>query len=220
MSTSLIVSPHPDDETLGAAGYILKMKQQKNAVVWLNITDMSEEYGWPRERIAKRKEEIEEVCDRYQFDRFFNLALPPAQLESISLAEIISRVGEILDQIKPDMIVVPDENDIHTDHRIVARSISACLKTFRYPFIKRALAMEIVSETNYEGSSLFVPTFFCNISGYLRKKLDIANVYESEIQNHPFPRSLRAIEALALLRGSQCGCEYAEAFRVLKWIDD
>ena len=44
-------------------------------------------------------------------------------------------------------------------------------------------------------------------------------IYESEIGEHPFPRSMRNIEALSVFRGASVGVEYAEAFQVLKWID-
>ena len=44
-------------------------------------------------------------------------------------------------------------------------------------------------------------------------------VYESELGKHPFPRSLRNIEALATFRGASVGVEYAEAFQLIKFID-
>ena len=44
-------------------------------------------------------------------------------------------------------------------------------------------------------------------------------VYESEIGEHPFPRSLRNIEALATYRGASVGVNYAEAFQIIKFID-
>ena len=43
-------------------------------------------------------------------------------------------------------------------------------------------------------------------------------VYESEIGEHPFPRSERNILALGTLRGATCGCDYAESFVLLKEI--
>ena len=53
-------------------------------------------------------------------------------------------------------------------------------------------------------------------SKYLESKIDIMSNYESEIGEHPFPRSSKAIEALATLRGSECGVEFAEAFMIMK----
>ena len=41
-------------------------------------------------------------------------------------------------------------------------------------------------------------------------------VFESEIGEHPLPRSERNIRALGALRGATCGCDYAESFVLLK----
>ena len=41
----LVVSLHPDDETLGAGGTLLKMKKSGHQIFWLNVTDMREEDG-------------------------------------------------------------------------------------------------------------------------------------------------------------------------------
>ena len=35
----IVISPHPDDETLGAGGSILKLRDLGNEIHWLNITD-------------------------------------------------------------------------------------------------------------------------------------------------------------------------------------
>ena len=43
-------------------------------------------------------------------------------------------------------------------------------------------------------------------------------VYKSEINKHPFPRSVKSIKALAIYRGSTCGCKFAESFVLLKKI--
>ena len=59
----LVVSPHPDDETLGAGGTILKYKSLGNRVSWLNITDAKEEEGWNIEFIQKRSLQIKKILD-------------------------------------------------------------------------------------------------------------------------------------------------------------
>ena len=40
MTKILVVTPHPDDETLGAGGSLMKLKDAGNQVYWLNITDV------------------------------------------------------------------------------------------------------------------------------------------------------------------------------------
>ena len=44
-------------------------------------------------------------------------------------------------------------------------------------------------------------------------------LYDTELGVVPFPRNLEAIKALALLRGGQAGCQYAEAFKIIKEIE-
>jgi LmbE family N-acetylglucosaminyl deacetylase len=100
-------------------------------------------------------------------------------------------------------------------------AVYSCTKSFRYPFIRKIYMMETLSETDFALSTKedsFVPNVFVDISEFLQKKIDIMRVFESEIADHPFPRSLRNIEALATLRGATAGCEYAESFMLLKEI--
>ena len=43
----------------------------------------------------------------------------------------------------------------------------------------------------------FSPNIFIDISKYLDKKIEIMNMYKSEVSNFPFPRSEKSIRALA-----------------------
>ena len=82
------------------------------------------------------------------------------------------------------------------------------------------MMMETLSETDFALSAGcgFVPNMFVDISGQFTCKMQILRVFESELRPHPFPRSVEAIEALALLRGAAAGCRYAESFVILKEI--
>ena len=42
---------------------------------------------------------------------------------------------------------------------------------------------------------------------------------DSELGEHPFPRSIKNIEALAIFRGATVGVKHAEAFQLIKFID-
>jgi LmbE family N-acetylglucosaminyl deacetylase len=58
--------------------------------------------------------------------------------------------------------------------------------------------METLSETEFSLSTKedsFAPNIFIDISKYMNKKIEIMNIYESEIGKHPFPRNERNIRA-------------------------
>lgn len=81
---------------------------------------------------------------------------------------------------------------------------------------------ECISETEFSpalAENVFLPNYFVDITAYIEKKLEIMEVFESEIAEHPFPRSLANIKALAHFRGASVGVKYAEAFQLLKFID-
>jgi LmbE family N-acetylglucosaminyl deacetylase len=81
--------------------------------------------------------------------------------------------------------------------------------------------METLSETEFSLSTKedsFVPNVFVDISEFMDKKIELMNIYESEIGKHPFPRSERNMRALATYRGAASGCDYAESFMLLKEI--
>ena len=59
---------------------------------------------------------------------------------------------------------------------------------------------------------------FVDISEFMDKKIELMNIYESEMGDHPFPRSERNLRALATYRGATSRCNYAESFMLLKEI--
>lgn len=215
----LVVSPHPDDETLGAGGLLHRASDEGHELYWLIITHANEKIGWTPEQIKHREQEIEEVSQSYGFKDVRNLRLPPAELQDISDAEIISHIRAVVDEIQPEVVILPDRNDAHTDHHAVFDCCMAVLKTFRCKSVKKILTMEILSESNFGNPyDHFEPNCYVDISEYFDKKIETMRIYGSELGQHPFPRSEEAIKALAVLRGSEAGCQYAEAFHIIKEI--
>ena len=154
-------------------------------------------------------------------NKIYQLNYSPATLDNIPLKKIIKNISEIFRDVKPTTIYLPFRNDVHTDHRFAFDSVMSCTKSFRYPSIKKVLAYETISETEFTpplSNNVFQPNSFSDISEYMEEKIEIMNIYESEIGEHPFPRSERNIKALATYRGATAGFEYAEAFMVLKEI--
>ena len=222
MKKILVVAPHADDESLGCGGTILKHISEGDEVHWLLVTGMSTDDGYNENLVRKRSAEINKVAKCYGFKSTIELMFPPASLEEISKKNIISQIGSIVNSIEPEVVYTVYRNDAHSDHAVVYDSVIAATKSFRYPFIRRILAYETMSETDFglkpeDGG--FKPNVYINITNYLETKLNIIAMYKSEIGDFPFPRSREALEALAKVRGVQCSAQAAEAFMLIKEIN-
>lgn len=215
---TLVVAPHPDDEILGCGGTLLRRKAEGGVLGWLIVTGMDKQSGWSGERIRQRDEEIAKVAALAGFDKVFNLGLPTTKLDTLSMRELITTFSAVFQSFEPDEVLVPHRGDVHSDHRMTFDTVAACVKWFRYPSVRRVLAYETISETELGLSleAVFRPNVFVDISAYLERKLEIMSIYKSEVQDFPFPRSMRAIRSLAEWRGTSAGFQAAEAFELLR----
>jgi LmbE family N-acetylglucosaminyl deacetylase len=214
---TIVIAPHPDDEVLGAGGTLLRRAAEGGAVAWLIVTGISEVSGWPREKVEKRAAEIEKVAKMFGFSEVFVLGYPTTQLDQVPTGQLISSISAVFKRFAPEEVLLAHRGDVHSDHRITFDAVSACVKWFRYPSVKRVMAYETASETEFNLSqeTRFSPNVFVDIGTHLDAKLEILKVYESELGDHPFPRSVKAVRALAEWRGANSGCSAAEAFELL-----
>jgi len=222
MKNIIVISAHPDDEVLGCGGTLIKHREAGDKIDWLITTKVKETHGFPKERVQSRDLEVQKVSNQLNIHKTYTLDYPTMCLSDESLISMIPEVSEIFNESKPEIIYILNRSDAHSDHLITFKAIMSCTKSFRYPFIKRVLMYECISETEF-GAALpennFMPTYFVDISSYLNEKLKLMSIYESELGEHPFPRSFRNIEALSVFRGASVGVHHAEAFQILKWID-
>jgi N-acetylglucosamine malate deacetylase 1 len=200
---------------------LLRHKADGDDVFWGFATEMKEGNTYYSERVSQRKSEIKKVASLYQFDDVLSLGFFPATLDTIATSNLVDKISDVMNRVKPNIIYLPFFGDIHSDHQVFFSAALSCTKWFRYPFVESIYMMEVLSETNFslptQGSS-FVPNFFVDITPYYNKKVEIMNLFKSEMGVHPFPRSLDSIKALAVYRGSMSGCEMAESFMLLKHI--
>ena len=221
MSTVLIVAPHPDDETLGCGGAILRHVENGDQVHWLIVTDMNTEYGHAAVAVRQRQMEIQKVLAAYRFSKVHNLGLPPARLDTLPKGDLVQAMARVIKEISPEVVYLPFRGDVHSDHAAVFDAAATCTKWFRYPSIRRVLCYETLSETDFglnpEGAK-FTPNSFVDIAPYLENKIKIAQMYDGEMGEFPFPRSEKALTALAQVRGVACGCHAAESFILLREI--
>ena len=211
----LVVAAHPDDETLGCGGTLLKHKANGDKIHWLICTTLNKSHNY----YQNREKEINKVSKFFNFDSVHNLRFETTKMDQYNMIEIIEKISKVINKVKPNIIYLPFKEDVHTDHKKIFEASYSCTKSFRYPFIKKIYMMETLSETEFAPSTKkdsFVPNTFVDISKYMDKKIQIMKVYKSEIGKFPFPRSVRSIKALASFRGSTSGCGFAESFILLK----
>jgi LmbE family N-acetylglucosaminyl deacetylase len=80
------------------------------------------------------------------------------------------------------------------------------------------LAYETLSETHWNAPGIepaFGPEFYVDVTTYMDRKKAALECYASQIRDVP-SRSIEACMALGKFRGSQNGCGYAEAFKVIR----
>lgn len=221
MNIVLVVAPHPDDETLGCGGTLLRHHAEGDEIHWLIMTTITEEGGFSKRRIEARKGEINAVATRYGFLSVHQTDFVTTTLDSIAKNRLVSEVSAVVNELRPAIIYLPYRNDVHTDHEVVFDAVVSCTKSFRYGFIRKIRSYETLSETEFSlrpDNNGFKPNLWVDITGYLDKKIEIMRLFEGEMGEHPFPRSERNLRALATLRGATAGVEAAEAFMSLKEI--
>ena len=218
MNKILVVAPHPDDETLGCGGTILKHIDNGDQVHWLIVTQMSKKVGYTKDEIDEKTKEINEVKRLFGFNKVHEFRYDTTQLDQVPKSELVSKFSKLAHHEQFNKLYLPFRNDAHSDHKIVYDSAITLAKSFRYESVESIYVYETISETEYgfKPTSNFNPNLFVDISKYLKQKISIMSVYKNEILDFPFPRSKDCIESLAKLRGSQIDCTAAEAFMIIK----
>lgn len=214
----LVIAPHPDDETLGCGGTILKHIKNKDEVNWMIVTKMDEKKV-DKKIIKKRMNEIDKVRKAYGFKNVLNLEFNTATLDNIPKNKLVEKFKKNIQKLKPEIIYLPFKYDAHSDHKCTYDAVHSCTKSFRAPYVKSVRVYETLSETDFANNfnqMQFVPNLWIDITKQIEKKLKIMKIYNSELKKHPFPRSIKNLKALATHRGAFAGCKYAEAFYIVK----
>jgi LmbE family N-acetylglucosaminyl deacetylase len=139
------------------------------------------------------------------------------RLEMFARAPLNGQIGDFIRSTAAEMVLIPFP-DRHVDHRV---TFDACVVACRpsHPDAPRVvLAYETLSETHWNVPGIepaFVPELFIDVTSHMPKKQAALECYASQIKHAP-SRTVEACTALARFRGSQNGCEYAEAFKVVR----
>jgi len=216
----LAISAHPDDETLGCGGTLLRHQVNGDSLHWIIVTQ-AHTPKWSQEVIDRKAAEVTAAATAYSMQSVQKLGMPTIRLDTVPLEEIISGLGKIIEKIRPEIVYLPHLGDVHTDHHAVFLGALSVLKAFRMRAlgVRRVLSFETLSSTEAApplAPRAFVPNVYTDISQHIDRKIEVMNMFASELQPDPFPRGPSAIRALARFRGATIGVEYAEAFMLIR----
>lgn len=220
----LIVAPHPDDEIIGCGGLIAKIKEAggKVYVLFLTVGDTKDFSGNGFSSKSERISEIEAVAKFMRFDDYHvayghnrhHLRLDmESQLELITMIERKSPIS--IEKLKPTIVMFPAANNYNQDHRAAAQAaFAACRPASRqYKHQPDMVFSYEVAADQWNLEKLFSPNFFATLSSrQLQRKISALRLYPSQLRQRGNPRSPKALQGLAAVRGAQSGTSLAEAF--------
>jgi LmbE family N-acetylglucosaminyl deacetylase len=216
----LVVAAHPDDETFGAGGTIVRHAQQGDEVCVLFLTEgVSARHG----KKAMQEKAARKACAALGVPQVRFAGLPDQRLDQLPLLEVIRPIQEVCAELQPHVLYTHHRGDVNQDHRAVFAACQVVARPVPGSCLERVLCYEVASSTEWGPSfaeSAFVPNAFVDIDATLETKLRAVDAYretyQSEIRPFPHPRSPEAVKAYARSRGISVGLRAAEAFVLVR----
>lgn len=223
----LVVAPHADDETLGVGGTIARHVRQGDHVTVAVMTGPGPEPHpiLPHSVWDTVRGEAREACKVLGVQELIFRELTAVLVPDAPLWTVNKEASLILSEVEPDVLYVPFPFDLHQDHRSLYYAFNVAWRPHSPAGkrIKEIYAYETLSETHWNTSYLesgFLPNVFVDITDTLDCKLEAMKCYKSQLQEPPHFRSLKALEALATLRGGQVSAHAAEGFVLVRRLID
>jgi LmbE family N-acetylglucosaminyl deacetylase len=190
---TLILSPHADDEVLGAFAFL----SQKAFVIYFGVEER------PDIPKAKRLDEIKEVS-KYAG---FQYRILDHEVNRYDSNQLISPIEDIIQEFQPQRILVPEQS-YNQDHRAVhTAAITALRPHDKLYFVPEVILYEQLHSAIWQVDGKFIPNLFLSID--IDQKIKIYKLHSSQVREH---RSEERVKHLAGLRGAMCNCNYAEAY--------
>ena len=210
----LVIAAHADDEVLGM-GATIKKFSKKNKIFLCIITDGTTAQYDDKKMIKVRRDACMKSSKLLGISKVKFLDFSDMGLDTISQLEINKELEKVIEDYKPKVVYTTPSHDLHKDHQLVFDSTLVVTRPHSSS-VKQLLSYECPGPVKQP----FQPTVYQNIEKEFSYKLEAFKMYKSEVMKFPHPRSIEAIENLAIQRGVECSLKKAEAFQLIRSIVD
>ena len=207
-----MVAAHPDDEILGCGGTLLRHARNGDQI-FVCVVTAAHSGTWPEEYIERKVTESKKVDQILGTKKRFFCNFPTVKLNTIPTGEFNSKISKVIDEVNPDIVYTHYENDINKDHQLVYEAVMVGTRPIKRKIKVRCFETLSASEWN---NKPFSPNMYIDVGEFIEKKVQLFRIYESEVMDHPHPRSPEGIRILAAKRGMDVCSHYAEAFIVVR----
>lgn len=225
----LVVAPHSDDETLGCAGTIARMRDLGAEVFVVVVSVGAVAHYGVKKKVSGdvRADELESVMKYLKvndFDILYHSDKIHLRLDSIPRRDIVSLLEKdsrlAIDKVKPTILAVPAIS-YNQDHEVVFRAcFTACrphLPEYK-PFQKIFLSYDNPAISWSTEREKFHPNFYVDISKYLDQKLNAVALHKSQLKKAPHHASVESVRYLAKVRGMEISVDAAEAYMCHRFV--
>lgn len=200
----LVLAPHTDDGELGCGATIARLVEMKSDVHYVAFSDCEDSLpaGVPRNALRVELAEAARVlglsaenvvCEKFKVRLFFE-----------SRQDILQSIIGHRNRIDPELVLMPTMQDIHQDHGVVA---AEGLRAFKDRTI-------LCYELPWNNLTFSTTAFVKVEERHVGRKIDALKRYASQTSRRYMNDEV--IRAIARTRGVQIGCDFAEAFEVMR----
>lgn len=181
----LIISPHPDDETLGCGGIISSLVLAGAEVKIVLCTDDCQhekmEFSSSSIRVNEFKTAIKVLgCE----DALYIGARDGSLKENYN--EVKDKIHLIIQDMKPDWIFVPYILDVNKDHNVMVHIVANCIEDTAQ-----------LNVAMYEvWTPILYPNFYVNITEVFDKKILAAQCHQSQEEMYNIVDRLKGLSVL------------------------
>jgi len=200
----LLLAPHTDDGELGCGATISKLIDEQNEVFYIafSICEESVPVGYPSNIL-----EIEVKAATKHLgikpENIFLKGYPVRKFNSFR-QDILEDLVKLRNQIKPDIVFMPNSHSLHQDHKTIYEEGLRCFKHYT------CFGYDLPWDSIHFSSD----AFFKLEEKHIQKKWEAMEFYESQKWRTYCDRDF--IFGLARVRGAQIGIKYAEVFEVIR----